>query len=93
MTGSYNLITKKSAERELRAIPKQDMRRIVARIQGLAQHPRPSGCEKLSEHERYRVRQGDYRIIYAVDDESRTVERLLRAARAERLRPLNVETK
>lgn len=74
MTGSYNLITKKSAERELRAIPKQDMRRIVARIQGLAQHPRPSGCEKLSEHERYRVRQGDYRIIYAVDDESRTVE-------------------
>ena len=74
MTGSYNLITKKSAERELRAIPKQDMRRIVARIQGLAQHPRPSGCERLSEHERYRVRQGDYRIIYAVDDESRTVE-------------------
>jgi len=74
VTGSYNLITKKSAERELRATPKQDMRRIVARIQGLAQHPRPSGCEKLSEHERYRVRQGDYRIVYAVDDESRTVE-------------------
>ena len=74
MTGSYNLITKKSAERELRATPKQDMRRIVARIQGLAQDPRPSGCEKLSERERYRVRQGDYRIIYAVDDESRTVE-------------------
>ena len=74
MTGSYNLITKKSAERELRAIPKQDMRRISARIQGLAQHPRPSGCEKLSEHERYRVREGDYRIVYAVDDELRTVE-------------------
>ena len=72
--GSYNLITKKSAERELRAIPKQDMRRVVARIQGLAQRPRPSGCERLSEHERYRVRQGDDRIIYAVDDESRTVE-------------------
>jgi len=74
VTGSYNLITKKSAERELRATPKQDMRRIVARIQGLAQDPHPSGCEKLSERERYRVRQGDYRIIYAVDDESRTVE-------------------
>ena len=74
MTGSYNLVTKKSAERELRAIPKQDMRRISARIQGLAQHPRPSGCEKLSEHERYRVREGDYRIVYAVDDELRTVE-------------------
>ena len=74
MTGSYNLITKKSAERELRAIPKLDMRRISARIQGLAQHPRPSGCERPSEHERYRVRQGDDRIIYAVDNESRTVE-------------------
>jgi mRNA interferase RelE/StbE len=74
VTGSYNLVTKKSAERELRAIPKQDMRRISARIQGLAQHPRPSGCEKLSEHERYRVREGDYRIVYAVDDELRTVE-------------------
>jgi len=74
VTGSYNLITKKSAERELRAIPKLDMRRISARIQGSARHPRPSGCEKLSEHERYRVRQGDYRIVYAVDDESRTVE-------------------
>lgn len=74
MTGSYNLVTKKSAERELRAIPKQDMRRVVTRIQGLAQQPRPAGCEKLSGQERYRVRQGDYRIIYAVDDESRTVE-------------------
>jgi len=74
VTGSYNLVTKKSAERELRAIPKQDMRRVVTGIQGLAQQPRPAGCEKLSGQERYRVRQGDYRIIYAVNDELRTVE-------------------
>jgi mRNA interferase RelE/StbE len=74
VTDSYNLVIKKSAERELRAIPKQDMRRIVTRIQGLAQQPRPTVCEKLSGEERYRIRQGDYRIVYAVDDESRTVE-------------------
>jgi mRNA interferase RelE/StbE len=74
VTGSYNLVTKKSAERELRAIPKQDLRRVVMRIQGLAHQPRPTGCEKLSGQERYRIRQGDYRIVYAVDDEQRTVE-------------------
>ena len=74
MTGSYRLVTKKSAERELRGIPKQDLHRIVKRIEGLAHEPRPPGCEKLSGQERYRIRQGDYRIVYAVDEAQRTVE-------------------
>ena len=74
MTGSYSLATKKSAERELRSIPKDTLRRIVERIHRLAQDPRPPGCEKLSGEERYRVRQGDYRIVYSVNDASRTVE-------------------
>ena len=74
MTGSYKLVIKKSAERELRAVPQRDMRRIVYRVQGLAQNPRPPGNEKLSGQERYRLRQGDYRIVYSVDDEGRTVE-------------------
>ena len=74
MTASYSVVIKRSAERELRKIPKQDLRRVVTRIQGLAQEPRPPGCEKLSDQERYRLRQGDYRIVYAVDDEARTVE-------------------
>ncbi len=74
MTGSYKLVIKKSADRELRAIPQRDLRRIVNRIQGLAQEPWPPGNEKLSGQERYRLRQGDYRIVYSVDDENRTVE-------------------
>lgn len=74
MTGSFSVLTKRSAERELRKIPKEDLRRITTRIQGLALQPRPPGCEKLSGEERYRIRQGDYRIVYAVDDELRIVE-------------------
>ena len=74
MTGSYSLRIKKSADRELRAIPQPDLGRIVRRIQGLAQGPHPAGHEKLSGQDRYRVRQGDYRIVYAVDDAAKAVE-------------------
>ena len=74
MTGSYSLVIKKSAERELRALPKADVRRITGRIRSLAPNPRPPGNEKLSGQERYRIRQGDYRIVYAVDDDRRSVE-------------------
>lgn len=74
MTGSYSLVIKKSAERELRSIQKVDLRRITERIRALAQNPRPHGNEKLAGEHRYRIRQGDYRIVYVVDDESRTVQ-------------------
>ncbi|BCA56446.1 Plasmid stabilization system protein [Nitrospira sp. KM1] len=73
MTDSYKLVIKKSAERELRTIPKSDLRRITERLRGLADTPRPQGCEKLSGHDQYRIRQGDYRIIYGIDDEARIV--------------------
>jgi mRNA interferase RelE/StbE len=74
VTASYSVAIKRSAERELRKIPRQDLRRVVTRIQALAREPRPAGYEKMSGEERYRVRQGDYRIVYAEDDEARTVE-------------------
>lgn len=74
MTGSYSLVIKTSAERELRALPKEDRRCVVDRARGLAHSPRPPGNEKLSGQERYRIRQGDYRIVYAIDDEARIVE-------------------
>jgi len=74
VTGSYSLVIKTSAERELRALPKADRRRVVDRVRALALTPRPPGNEKLSGQERYRVRQGDYRIVYAIDDEARIVE-------------------
>lgn len=73
MTGSYDLVVKKSAERELRALPKHDLRRVTKRLQELSHNPRPPGCEKLSGHDEYRIRQGDYRIVYAIDDAAHIV--------------------
>lgn len=71
---SYELRIKKSAVKELEAVgQKRDRRRIVERIQSLAEEPRPRGCEKLSGLDRYRVRQGSYRILYTVDDEASIV--------------------
>ena len=65
---SYELAFKKSVAKDLRAFPKADVKRILQRIRALADDPRPPGCEKLSGEERYRVRQGVYRIVYAIDD-------------------------
>jgi mRNA interferase RelE/StbE len=70
---SYSLLIKPSALKELEVISPKDRRRIITRIEGLSADPRPHGCEKLSGLEQYRVRQGDYRLIYSVDDEARTV--------------------
>jgi mRNA interferase RelE/StbE len=70
---SYSLLIKPSALKELEAVHPKDRRRIVTRIEGLSADPRPHNCEKLSGLEHYRVRQGDYRVIYNVDDEAQTV--------------------
>lgn len=71
----YRIYIKRSASKELEAVaPKTVCHRIVARIQALAREPRPSGCEKLTGYDdRYRVRQGDYRVVYAVDDSEHSV--------------------
>jgi mRNA interferase RelE/StbE len=66
---SYKVRFKESVPKDLRTIPKADVKRILKRIDGLAKDPRPFGCEKLSAQERYRVRQGVYRIIYEVKDD------------------------
>lgn len=66
----YRIFIKASAAKELESIRTQkDRRRIIKRITSLADDPRPGGCEKLSGHDRYRVRQGNYRIIYSIEDE------------------------
>jgi len=65
----YTLSFKKSVARDLRALPRRDVRRILERIEALRSDPRPANCEKLSGQERYRVRQGVYRVIYEVVDE------------------------
>lgn len=75
MTDSYSLRIKRSAEKELKKLPAIDLRRIIDRVHELAQQPRPAGCEKLSgDIERYRIRQGDYRIVYGINDVARQVE-------------------
>ena len=66
---SYSLEIKRSAAKELAQVPPKDRGRIVARIQALAEDPRPVGAEKLSGQERYRIRQGDYRILYEIEDQ------------------------
>jgi mRNA interferase RelE/StbE len=65
---NYELLIKKSAAKELESIPRKDRERIARRINRLRSNPRPPGCEKLSGEEKYRLRQGDYRIIYGIDD-------------------------
>lgn len=70
---SYELAFRKSVAKDLRAFPQHDVKRILQRIRSLADDPRPAGCEKLSGLERYRVRQGAYRIIYEIEDRQLTV--------------------
>ena len=66
---SYKIFIKPSAVKEIESIPRKDRSRIVYRIQCLAETPRPQGCEKLSGQEKYRVRQGRYRILYQIFDD------------------------
>ncbi len=65
---SYRVLLKRSAAKELEALELKDRRHVVRRIQELADDPRPAGCEKLSGQDKYRLRKGDYRILYSVDD-------------------------
>jgi mRNA interferase RelE/StbE len=62
----YELRFKSSVAKDLRDIPKADLRRILDRIEQLRDDPRPFGSEKLSAQERYRIRQGNYRILYEI---------------------------
>ena len=66
---SYNILFTRSAARELGNVPTKDRQRIVAKIGALAANPRPAGVEKLSGDDKYRIRQGDYRIPYEIVDE------------------------
>ncbi len=64
----YSLLFRESVAKDLRDIPKKDVQRILKRIKALADEPRPHGCEKLVDRERYRLRQGRYRILYEIQD-------------------------
>jgi mRNA interferase RelE/StbE len=72
----YKILVKPSAKKEIDAVgQKKDRQRIVLRIQSLGENPRPLGCEKLAGHlDRYRLREGNYRILYSIDDEKLLVD-------------------
>jgi mRNA interferase RelE/StbE len=72
----YRVVIKPSASKEIEAVgQKKDRQRIVLRICSLGENARPFGCEKLSGHQdRYRVREGSYRIVYSIDDKNLLVD-------------------
>lgn len=69
----YSVYFRESVEKDVVGIPKSDLKKILQRIKALSENPRPSGCEKLTGQERYRVRQGRYRIVYSIQDRELTV--------------------
>ena len=69
----YKIFFKKSVEKDFKVIPKNDLVNILERIETLAEDPRPPGCEKLTGQQKYRLRQGRYRILYSIQDDELTV--------------------
>ncbi len=65
---NYKLVISQSAKKSLKKIPKKDLQKIITLILSLSVQPKPLGCRKLSgEEETYRVRHGNYRIIYEIN--------------------------
>lgn len=70
----YEVLVESGAHKDLRKVPAGDRPRLIAKLRSLRQNPRPAGCVKLSGTDKYwRVRAGDYRILYFVDDPGKTV--------------------
>jgi mRNA interferase RelE/StbE len=65
---NYKITFKSSVAKDLRAIPTADIQRILSGIEELVENPRAHGCIKLSGNELYRIRQGNYRIVYEIRD-------------------------
>jgi len=65
----YRVIVKESVSKDLKKIPKKDVIRILSAIRTLAENPRPPQSKKLSGQDRYRLRQGSYRILYSIEDD------------------------
>jgi mRNA interferase RelE/StbE len=70
---AYRIYFRKSVLKDLDKIPKHDLKRIMSRIEALAEDPRPIGVEKISMQDRYRIRQGNYRIVYSIQDGELTI--------------------
>lgn len=64
----YRIEIKKSAAKEIEHIAHKDIKSVLEKISSLAENPRPHNCKKLSSQEKYRIRCGDYRILYSIED-------------------------
>ena len=69
----YEIFFKKSVWKDFKKIPKSDLKKILQCIESLGENPRQCGCKKLSGQEKYRVRKGEYRILYSIQDKELTV--------------------
>ena len=72
---NYHLALTSSAEKELKKLPSPVIARIAPRVENLAANPRPPGCKKLKGGDKeWRIRVGDYRVVYTIDDAKSLVE-------------------
>lgn len=69
----YRVYFKRSVWKDFERISRNDLKRILQRIENLKENPRPTECEQLTGQDRYRLRQGRYRIVYSVQDNDLTV--------------------
>ena len=69
----YEIFFKKSVWKELRKIPQNDLKKILSRVEQLGKHPRPPGSEKLAGYDLFRIRQGNYRIVYSIRESQLTI--------------------
>lgn len=70
---SYEVLILRRAQKELAGLPKADYARVRDAVAALADDPRPPGCKKLVGRDGWRIRSGDYRVIYEIDDPQRKV--------------------
>ena len=73
---SYTVRISSSAAKEIQGLPKQEIPRVISKIEELADNPRPAGCKKLigTPEKLWRIRSGNYRIVYAIEDKVKIVE-------------------
>jgi mRNA interferase RelE/StbE len=70
---NYQIVVEKGLGRDVRDVSHVDRSRIDKAIQALAVNPRPAGCTKLTAREGYRIRVGNYRVLYTIDDPGKVV--------------------
>lgn len=71
---SYTVDVKPSARKELETLPDHVLARAVSKLESLADNPRPAGCKKLKDHkDQWRVRIGDWRVVYIIDDAAKRI--------------------